>query len=154
MKINAYLLEREYCASAEHVTEEILEAFLALMLRLAHLGGLSWEEAALVDRTAAHFGCEQRIVAAAAAKAGDKSLRLDDLVGAIPDLDLRACAYRDAFKVALADGVISKEEEAFLAEVSALMGLREEHTLALREIAQADLANQRRLGRLLVELAD
>ncbi len=74
MKINAYLLEREYCASAEHVTEEILEAFLALMLRLAHLGGLSWEEAALVDRTAAHFGCEQRIVAAAAAKAGDKSL--------------------------------------------------------------------------------
>ena len=40
MKINEYVLSHEYCLSPEHVTEDDVKSYLALLLRLAKLGAV------------------------------------------------------------------------------------------------------------------
>ncbi|MCY4212493.1 MAG: hypothetical protein OXF68_02585 [Gammaproteobacteria bacterium] len=90
------------------------ELYLAALSRVAHSDGLHPDEQEMLDQHACRLGID-----------------LDDLPELPRDLsDLpwatRILVYRDAYMLALADGLFSPEEEKYLAELAGRLKLSQE----------------------------
>lgn len=153
MQINSYVLSREYCIeSPDHVDSADMVSYLALLRRVANADGICPEEEQFVSLVSASLGLEAELVEAAVARAGSNA-SLAELAGEVTDGGFRACIYRDAYRLALADGVVTSGEENALADLSASLGISGSLAGAIRTWVGRDIDLQVELGELLRDAA-
>jgi hypothetical protein len=109
------------------VGREDLQRYLAALLRLAALDGLTEQEDRLVQAAAAGLGVDAAGVERAWQVASDVAVSSEELVGALRDGGLRACLIRDAYRIAAADGTISRGEVEELSRLAEVLGVGPVH---------------------------
>jgi hypothetical protein len=118
MKINRWILRRDYFVPVDKDIEpDVVVNYLAVLFRVAAIGGITREEEDLQKIIVAALGIDDAIVGKARAKASDPSVTVDKLLLSIVSNSLRICVYRDAYRVALADGVVTRDEASQLDQV-------------------------------------
>lgn len=121
---NAYVIDREYGRSfIEKLRGEDVARYLGILMRVARIGEVSVEERNLAVPIAGYLEATQGEQMAALGYADNPDLSLRELVAALGEPVARLCLYRDACRMALADGEVDLEENRFLDELSRALEL-------------------------------
>ena len=149
MEINEAVVTFEYEVSVHNVTEDAVSNYFAVVIRLGRLGGATIEEDRMIDAMVAHLGVRSSVIVRANELAKDESITTADLVKNLKSARGRVCAYRDAYRVALADGEFSAEEEGFLAEIAGHMGFSPDIAQEIRDIVDNGRRDRMRFRELI-----
>lgn len=117
-------MDREYGIDALKIlAREDLAHYLGVLMRVARIGEVSLLERDLAVPIARLLGATEEQTMKAINLADDDSLGLGDLVAPLKHRVTRLCLFRDACRMACADGVVVVEESEILQQLAGQLGL-------------------------------
>jgi hypothetical protein len=116
-----FRLDLDYGPALALVQNCDLAAYLAVLVRVARVGDVSVEERNLAIPIARDLDAREEETTEALRLADDASL--SDLVSRLEHPAVRLCCYRDACRMALADGQVDAAENAALQELAEALNL-------------------------------
>jgi len=125
-----------------------LAPYLAVLMRVARVNEISVAERNVAVPLALALGATEEVTIEAMQLADDSSIPHASLTERIPS-DLAACLYRDACRIAWADGSVDTPENALLGKMADLLGLDNERSLLIRDLVGQIARAERSLGDLL-----
>jgi uncharacterized tellurite resistance protein B-like protein len=87
-------------------------------------------------------------------RAGNGDLSLAQLLDDLADSGLKACLYRDAYRMAMADGTVKPGEKKVLEDIARELGIEPPDALEIQDVVDADLDLRLRFSRLVKKLSD
>ena len=143
------MLEFQYPA---HLMEQLrqipLAPYLAVLMRIARVNEISVAERDVAVPLARALGASEATTIEALQLADDDARPLASLAASVPRT-LSACLYRDACRMAWADGSVDTPENALLSQLAAVLELDDERSLQIRDLVGQIARAQRGLLRLL-----
>jgi CBS domain-containing protein len=103
------------------------QGYVAALVRIAALDGLTETEDRIVRAAAEGLGLDAAGLERAWQAATDLATPSDRLIGSLRDGGLRACLIRDAYRIAAADGTVSRGEVEELARLAEFLGVAPAH---------------------------
>ena len=141
-------LEMEYGCALPLVRNSDLSSYLAVLVRVAQVNEISLQERNIVVPIAHDLQASQEETVEALLLA-DGDAGLAQLVERLEHPAVKLSLYRDACKVALADGLVDAQEMTFLDQLSEVLGLDGQATLhVLDDLALIRACQDRFRGRL------
>jgi uncharacterized tellurite resistance protein B-like protein len=123
-------------------------SYLAVLIRLAMLGGLERSEEEYLQRAASALGLDAEVALRTRRLVGDEAVSTTALVGRIQDPGLRICLLRDAYRLALADGTVAYDERQELAIIAETLGIDRSSASAVKAIALQEARTNREFSQL------
>ncbi len=99
------------------------EDYLAALVRLAAIDGVTEPEELVIAEAAAGLGLDRAAVEDARRRAADRTVQTESLVSGVRDPGLRVCLLRDAYRLAAADGQVTLAEMGELARLASVLGV-------------------------------
>jgi len=148
--ISEAFLTRDYAIdAAAPLSEDDVETYLAVLVRLASLDGFDVAEESFIHRVAASLGLNADEEARNAHKiAMTPSLSTSELVGRVHDGGLRLCLLRDAYRLAAADGSVSDSEIRELGVIAKALGISHASAAAVKAIALQEVRLHREFAQM------
>jgi hypothetical protein len=97
--------------------------YLAALVRLAAIDGVTEPEELVIAEAAAGLGLDRAAVEEARRRASDRAVQTESLVAGVRDPGLRVCLLRDAYRLAAADGQVTLAEMGELARLASVLGV-------------------------------
>jgi tellurite resistance protein len=110
-------------------------SYLAVLIRLAKLGGLEASEEEYLRRAASALGIDADLALTSRRIVGDEAVSTTALVERIRDPGLRVCLLRDAYRLAGADGTVAYDERQELGIIAEALGIDRSAASAVKAIA-------------------
>jgi len=152
LKINQVVLSRDYFfESSEGIEENAIISYLAVLKRIAQIGGVTQEEEDFESTIISYLGLDASVATKAISMA--RETPLETLVENIEDKALRVCLFRDTYKMALADQEISKDEMQSLDQVAEYLSLSQEQTAKIIEFVDSELKLLKDFSTLVKDMA-
>lgn len=116
---------------------ELQVGYLAALLRIAGIDGVSEEQGRFVERAAADLGLDAEGIQQARERAGDASVPTERFLERLADGGLKACLVRDAYLVAAVDGDVAEGELEALESLADALGVGAGTVEAVRSLLTA-----------------
>lgn len=148
-------MERDYGVEAlEIISQEDLARYLGVLMRVARIGEVSLHERDLAIPIARLLGASEEQTRRAIVLADDEKLGLDEFAAAIHHPVSRLCLFRDACRMACADGVVGMEESQILRCLAEALGMDDGLATDICEQVKVTWFTQAKFLDLLRELTD
>lgn len=123
MKLSeTYRLDLDYGPALQLVRNCDLASYLAVLMRVGRVGDLSVQERNLAVPIA-HDLQARESETLEALQLAESSASLEELVQRLEHPSVRLCLYRDACRMALADGLVDEPESKMLEQLAVALGL-------------------------------
>ncbi|MBW1696367.1 MAG: TerB family tellurite resistance protein [Deltaproteobacteria bacterium] len=109
--------------SDAEIPEEKIVNYLAALLEVARMGGVSVEEHKLSEYLVSALGLSPEVIRRAARLIEEQSLSMGELVARIEEPELRVCILRDAYVMAMMDEKVDHMEWMALERLAGALGL-------------------------------
>lgn len=110
-----------------------LAPYLAVLMRVMRVNEVSVAERNVAVPLALALGATEEITIEAMQMADDPPIPLDKLVEKVPQ-SLSGCLFRDACRIAWADGSVCAPENTLLGQLADVLGLDNERSLLIRDL--------------------
>lgn len=110
-----------------------LAPYLAVLMRIARVNEVSVAERNVAVPLALALGATEEITIDAMQMADDPPIPLEQLVEKVPK-SLSGCLFRDACRIAWADGSVCGPENHLLGKLADVLGLDTERSLLIRDL--------------------
>lgn len=148
-------MDREYGIDAlKIIAREDLAHYLGVLMRVARIGEVSLQERDLAVPIARLLGATEEQTMEAIKLADDDSVSLAELVAPLEHGVTKLCLFRDACRMACADGVVVVEESEILQRLASELGLETELAAEISEQVKVAWFTQSEFLELLRKEAD
>ena len=114
--------------SGAEITEGKLVNYIATLMEIARMGGVSVEEQKFSEYIVSSLGLSPDVIQKAERLIDEESLSMGELVARIEEPELRVCILRDAYVMAMMDDKVDHVEWLALERLAGALGLS--HKLA------------------------
>lgn len=133
--------------SGAEIPEEKLVNYLATLLKIARLGGISVEEQMFSEYIVSSLSLSQDVIQKAKRLIDEESLSMGELVARI-ETELRVCILRDAYVMAMMDDKVDHVEWLALERLAGALGLSHNLAKKVTELVDNIVELQKELERL------
>jgi len=134
--------------SGAEIPEEKLVNYLATLLEIARLGGISVEEQMFSEYIVSSLSLSPDVVQKAKRLIGDESLSMGELVARIEEPELRVCILRDAYVMAMMDDKVDHVEWLAIERLAGALGLSYNLAKKVTELVDSIVELQKELEKL------
>lgn len=114
--------------SGAEIPEEKVVNYIATLLEVARMGGITVEEHMFGEYIVSSLGLSQEVIRKAERLIEEESLSMGELTARIEEPELRICILRDAYVMAMMDNKVDHVEWLALERLAGALGLS--HKLA------------------------
>ena len=134
--------------SRAEIPEEKLVNYLATLLEIARIGGVSVEEQIFSEYIVSSLGLSPDVVHKAKRLIDRESLSMGELVARIEEPELRVCILRDAYMMAMMDDKVDHVEWLALERLAGALGLSNHLAKKITKLVDNIVELQNELGKL------
>ena len=134
--------------SRAEIPEEKLVNYLATLLEIARIGGVSVEEQIFSEYIVSSLGLSPDVIHKAERLIDRESLSMGELVARIEEPELRVCILRDAYVMAMMDDKVDHVEWLALERLAGALGLSHHLAKKITELVDNIVELQKELGKL------
>ncbi len=134
--------------SRAEIPEEKLVNYLATLLEIARIGGVSVEEQLFSEYIVSSLGLSPDVIRKAERLIDRESLSMGELVARIEEPELRVCILRDAYMMAMMDDKVDHVEWLALERLAGALGLSNHLAKKITELVDNIVELQKELGKL------